>query len=268
MYVKPEERTFQQWEIADQQQSASSGNQGNNTIVPAGSGINVLKNGSFESPNYKKGQVGWRVDSYGQSEFNGGVSTSEINIPDSTSANSFHVDSNGNAWWGSASLATAQASILKTGVATFAQAFVLGDASGNKIEWDGSQFAIAGVIGFSNGTITKNLTDASTQQLIPHGLGRIPYKAKLTLMMVKNGGGGVDWCFVAYNGTDCSVNGYGYANGQFRATNGSTIKHYGANENELNFQTGTVSMDATNIIIDWVKTNAPTGTTIILWETE
>ncbi len=52
----------------------------------------------------------------------GNVNISSINIPDSTTANSFHVDSSGNAWWGTnvvTGYATAPASILNTGVAKF-----------------------------------------------------------------------------------------------------------------------------------------------------
>lgn len=54
--------------------------------------------------------------------FTGTVSIGSLNIPDTTTANSFHVDSNGNTWWG-ANVATgsagANAAILNTGAATF-----------------------------------------------------------------------------------------------------------------------------------------------------
>lgn len=49
----------------------------------------------------------------------GAISASAINIPDSVTTNSFHVDNMGNTWWGSTMLATAVASITNTGVATF-----------------------------------------------------------------------------------------------------------------------------------------------------
>ena len=40
-----------------------------------------------------------------------------IDIPDTISANSFHVDTSGNAWWGATALGSAVASILNTGAA-------------------------------------------------------------------------------------------------------------------------------------------------------
>lgn len=49
----------------------------------------------------------------------GGVSISSLDIPDTVTANSFHVDTQGNAWWGATTLGSATASVLKTGVATF-----------------------------------------------------------------------------------------------------------------------------------------------------
>ena len=51
----------------------------------------------------------------------GTIAANSIAIPDIVTANSFHVDSSGNAWWGSTSLATAKAKVLNTGVAQFAQ---------------------------------------------------------------------------------------------------------------------------------------------------
>ena len=35
-----------------------------------------------------------------------------------------------------------------------------------------------------------------------------------------------------------------------------------------NYQDGVVTFDDTNIIIDWTKTNSPTGTYTLLWEAE
>lgn len=59
----------------------------------------------------------------------GGLSVSSLNIPDSTTANSFHVDTSGNAWWGTnvaTGYATAPASILNTGAATFSNVTITG----------------------------------------------------------------------------------------------------------------------------------------------
>ena len=61
----------------------------------------------------------------------GALTASSINIPDTTTANSFHVDTSGNAWWGSnvaGGLATATAKILNTGAATFTNVTITGGA--------------------------------------------------------------------------------------------------------------------------------------------
>lgn len=49
----------------------------------------------------------------------GALTVSSIDIPDTTTANSFHVDSSGNAWWGATTLAASNAKVLNTGAATF-----------------------------------------------------------------------------------------------------------------------------------------------------
>src|SRR3990167_916579 len=53
----------------------------------------------FQSANFVTGVSGWQLRPDG-AEINGGVSVTSLNIPDTTTDNSFHVDSSGNAWWG------------------------------------------------------------------------------------------------------------------------------------------------------------------------
>lgn len=48
-----------------------------------------------------------------------GITVSKIDIPDTITTKSFHVDSAGNAWWGAIGIGSATAKILNTGVATF-----------------------------------------------------------------------------------------------------------------------------------------------------
>ena len=50
----------------------------------------------------------------------GAISASSIDIPDTSTANSFHADSSGNTWWGATTLAASTASVTKDGIATFA----------------------------------------------------------------------------------------------------------------------------------------------------
>lgn len=88
--------------------------------------------GSFlQSANFITGVQGWQLRPDG-AEVNGSFSVTQLNIPNSTTANSFHVDSNGNTWWG-ANVAdfgidpnNAPAYILNDGTATFANIVVTG----------------------------------------------------------------------------------------------------------------------------------------------
>lgn len=87
-------------------------------------GLSILSFGDFISPNFKAGRSGFRISSNGDVEFNGGIFRGQliagsIDIPDETSADSFHVDSSGNTWWGAATLASSRASVTKEGRATF-----------------------------------------------------------------------------------------------------------------------------------------------------
>lgn len=79
---------------------------------------------ALQSYNFVTGVSGWRLSADGDFEgndgtFRGDLQANSISIPDTTTANSFHVDSDGNAWWGATTLASSLASILKTGIASF-----------------------------------------------------------------------------------------------------------------------------------------------------
>jgi hypothetical protein len=80
--------------------------------------------GGYQSANFVSGSTGWRFDSAGNLEansgtFRGALIANSLDIPNTTTANSFHVDNTGNVWWGNTTLATSTASVLKTGVASF-----------------------------------------------------------------------------------------------------------------------------------------------------
>jgi hypothetical protein len=80
--------------------------------------------GHLQSGNFVTGSTGWKINYNGDVEFNSGVFrgsliAGSIDIPDKVSANSFHVDTSGNAWWGSTVIGSAVAKVLNTGAATF-----------------------------------------------------------------------------------------------------------------------------------------------------
>ena len=82
-----------------------------------------IADGFLQSENFITGSAGWQITASGIVEFNSGtfrgsLVAGSIDIPDTTTANSFHVDSSGNAWWGATTLAASTASITKAGVLT------------------------------------------------------------------------------------------------------------------------------------------------------
>src|SRR3990167_2335617 len=52
--------------------------------------------------------------------------TTELHIPNSTTANSFHVDTEGNTWWGATTLGASVASVTKAGVGNFSNITISG----------------------------------------------------------------------------------------------------------------------------------------------
>lgn len=68
--------------------------------------------------------LNWNGDT-GTLTIKGSISASSIDIPDTTTANSFHTDSSGNTWWGATTLANATASITAAGVGTFAGLYTI-----------------------------------------------------------------------------------------------------------------------------------------------
>ena len=87
----------------------------------------ILVDGFIRSKNFATGSAGWTIDVDGSVEFNDGtfrgtLLAGELHIPDEdTTANSFHVNTSGDTWWGAtetdfdSSNDNAQAYILKTG---------------------------------------------------------------------------------------------------------------------------------------------------------
>ncbi|MDD5178321.1 MAG: hypothetical protein PHT54_03530 [Candidatus Nanoarchaeia archaeon] len=106
-----------------------SKNQYSNTIIETKQIIQ--QEGFMQSPNYSVGISGWKINSDGNVEFNegdfrGNVDIGSLDIPNSITANSFHVDTEGNAWWGATTIGSATAKILKTGVAYFTDITITG----------------------------------------------------------------------------------------------------------------------------------------------
>jgi len=112
-------------------------------LISSGLNSNLILNyGFIKSGSHVSGSDGWKINSNGNVEFNDGnfrgditgatgtftgtVTVGSLDIPDSITANSFHVDTDGNAWWGAILIGDSNAKILKTGAATFTSATITG----------------------------------------------------------------------------------------------------------------------------------------------
>ena len=104
-----------------------------------------LTQGTLQSGNFSTGVQGWQLKPNGNLEanngnfrgditgatgtFSGTVNVGSLNIPDITTASSFHVDSSGNGWWGAnvaSGISNAAASVTAAGLATFKNVLVGG----------------------------------------------------------------------------------------------------------------------------------------------
>lgn len=109
----------------------------NNAISYSQTTLNTLSGSeAFKSTNFVTGQSGWKIDGYGNVEFNNGVFrgqliAGQIHIPSLTAMESFHVDSSGNAWWGHNAYANAPAYILSDGTAKFTLGLIGGTIIGS-----------------------------------------------------------------------------------------------------------------------------------------
>jgi hypothetical protein len=81
-------------------------------------GNTTMQDGYLQSGNYVPGVSGWYLDPT-TGEFNFAVSVDTLDIPDTVTANSFHVDIDGDTWWGATTFGSAVASVSKAGAAIF-----------------------------------------------------------------------------------------------------------------------------------------------------
>lgn len=100
-------------------------------ISGEGAGNTVQATSSQISPNFQAGTRGWRISANGDVEFNDGIFRGQliagsIDIPNTTTANSFHVDSSGNIWAGATTFGAAPFSVSSAGVLTASGATITG----------------------------------------------------------------------------------------------------------------------------------------------
>jgi hypothetical protein len=100
---------------------------------------------SLERASFRTGEEGARFEIYPESDptvamimysatnsevfkvlIGGDLSVTSLDIPNTTTANSFHVDTSGNIWWGATTIGGATAKVLNTGAATFSDITITG----------------------------------------------------------------------------------------------------------------------------------------------
>ena len=145
--------------------SNSSGVSSTDIVSGEMTGNLFITKGFIRSKNYVTGVSGWTINDDGSVEFGSGyfrgditgatgtfsgtITGGALNIPDTTTASSFHTDSSGNAWWGTnvaTGYATAPAKILATGAATFSSITITGGSVATS--------TLLGLVGLSNTNIS------------------------------------------------------------------------------------------------------------------
>jgi len=140
----------------------------------------LVSDGFIRSFNYEAGVSGWTINADGSVEFESGyfrgditgatgtfsgtVNVGSLNIPDATTVSSFHIDTNGNAWWGTnvaTGYATAPASILANGVAKFTSATIGGWSVNSTSIYTGTEDHNGYTTNAGDMTLYSNGSDAS-----------------------------------------------------------------------------------------------------------
>lgn len=125
---------------------------------------------------------------------------------------------------------------------------------------------------YSNGTTTKDASDASATQTIAHGLGIVPKNVRITALIntINTNGNGLQFgqAITTYNGTtQSSISTTGTSNTTSTITTSFRLTSAGG-DNSTSYTTGVLSFDSTNISIAWTKTGGPTGIWTLLWEAQ
>lgn len=139
-------------------------------------------NQDLQSSDFVSGSTGWKIYGNGDVEFNdgtfrGALEAGELHIPDQTTANSAHIDTDGDTWWGTnvanftSDIENAPAYVLKDGTAKFSSIITNGIQVGTAgyFEGDGSDGAVDGssdvtLTGSNNSYIVKQYSSIAAAQ--------------------------------------------------------------------------------------------------------
>ncbi len=150
----------------------------------------------------------------------------------------------------------------------------VGDIIANQIAevvYDGTQFQLTSKvnvpISITNGVTTFDMSSADATVLsIPHGLGVTPSRVELTGYGIRSD---ITTPYSSSGYFDGTNQYSAFTNGAFTG-NSSSVAIYGrtSNNGTEQSQAGTVTVNRTNIVITWAKTNSPSGTMNILWKAQ
>lgn len=105
-------------------------------------GNQTIKDGYLQSSNFVSGSTGWKLTPT-SAELNVSTALNSLDVPDTTTANSAHIESDGDTFWGATNANftsnndNAPAYVLKTGVAKFQSISVGGTTTQYQINNDG-----------------------------------------------------------------------------------------------------------------------------------
>ena len=111
---------------------------------------------------------------------------------------------------------------------------------------------------YANGIASHDMSTASGNQTIAHGLGKIPKNVRMKFRVSATDE------FGFYNGTTTAM--AGSTSASPAAISSSTyIFDYISNSDTC---TASITFDTTNITLAWINTNSPSGTVMFAWEAE
>jgi hypothetical protein len=119
-----------------------------------------------------------------------------------------------------------------------------------------------------SGVTTRDLSTASGNQTIAHGLGKTPKMVELTVIQASTSGASDNYSFGMY---DSSTNSGIYrgqnSNSQYYVGNSSTycINIYTSATTDTSPSTASATVDGTNITLAWTRATSATGTAQIFW---
>lgn len=161
--------------------------------------------------------------------------------------------------------------IKKIGTATLASGDLIAGQEASMV-YDGTNMQLtsptaSSFLGVVNSGQTTQDISSTTTKTIAHGLNTIPRAVNIDAYVQSSGSTAMSIAKATLTSNATVTSTISIFADQGTATAGgvtATFVLYG-NVTSSQFTTGTVTMDATNISITWVKTSTPTGTAQIIW---